>query len=251
MTARAANLQPPREPFSAVYFDCDSTLSSIEGIDELLEFAPPELRREIAEMTDRAMDGTLPLADVYEQRLQMLAPRREHLLRIGQLYRENATLHACETIAALRFLGKRVGIISGGLLPAVQDFAQHLGIDEQDVHAVPIRFAPDGCYVDFDRNCPLWRNQGKIEVLQSLPTASRPLLFTGDGVTDLEVQGIAADRFVGFGGVKDRARVREAAEFWFATRSLAPLLHAALTTAELARLADHPTFGPLLSAAGR
>ncbi|MGK0265650.1 MAG: hypothetical protein ACI8UD_004315, partial [Planctomycetota bacterium] len=33
-------------PFAAVYFDCDSTLSSIEGVDELLQFADPELRKD-------------------------------------------------------------------------------------------------------------------------------------------------------------------------------------------------------------
>ena len=53
-------------PFAAVYFACDSTLSPPEGVDELLEFADPELRRDIAALTTQAMDGTLPLAEVYE-----------------------------------------------------------------------------------------------------------------------------------------------------------------------------------------
>ena len=42
---------PPARPLAAVYFDCDSTLSAIEGIDELLEFAPASLRQDILELT--------------------------------------------------------------------------------------------------------------------------------------------------------------------------------------------------------
>ena len=35
----------PTHPLAAVYFDCDSTLSSIEGVDELLQFVDEALRR--------------------------------------------------------------------------------------------------------------------------------------------------------------------------------------------------------------
>ena len=64
---------PP--PFAAVWFDCDSTLSAIEGVDELLQFVSPELRRDLAALTTQAMNGTLPLATVYVQRLASIAPR--------------------------------------------------------------------------------------------------------------------------------------------------------------------------------
>ena len=37
---------PP--PYRGIVFDCDSTLSTIEGVDELLQFAAPGLRQEIA-----------------------------------------------------------------------------------------------------------------------------------------------------------------------------------------------------------
>ena len=76
-------------PFAAVYFDCDSTLSSIEGVDELLQFADPTLRQEIAELTAQAMDGSRPLAEVYETRLQRLAPRRDQLDEVGGHYVQN------------------------------------------------------------------------------------------------------------------------------------------------------------------
>jgi len=49
-----------------IIFDCDSTLSLIEGIDELGRLAGQE--SEIAALTKRTMDGDLPLESVYERR---------------------------------------------------------------------------------------------------------------------------------------------------------------------------------------
>ena len=67
-------------PFASVWFDCDSTLTAIEGVDELLQDASAELRADIASLTERAMNGVLPLAGVYESRLRLLAPPGSLLL---------------------------------------------------------------------------------------------------------------------------------------------------------------------------
>lgn len=233
-------------PFASVYFDCDSTLTAIEGVDELLADYAPEVRAEIAQLTDAAMNGRLPLAEVYERRLRTLAPRREQLAAVGELYARRAVPDAKPVVAALRRLGKRVGIVSGGLLEPVRTFAAHLGIDLADVHAVPLRFAADGGYLDFDRDCPLWRNGGKVELLRSLPGDHRPLAFVGDGVTDLETQG-TADLFVGFGGVVARSSVRERAEVFVAEPRLVAVLPHLLTADEAARLRAIPEFAGLLA----
>jgi phosphoserine phosphatase len=235
-------------PLASVWFDCDSTLSSIEGVDELLHWAPAALRTDVAALTERAMAGTLPLAEVYETRLRLLAPRREHLDQIGALYVARLVPDAEAVVAALHQLGKPVGIISGGLLPPVQHVARHLGIAPELVHAVPIRFRADGSYLDFDRRSPLWRNGGKVEVVRALPPAMHPLAFVGDGITDAETRDHVA-RFVGFGGVVARPSVRALAHAFVTGKSLAGVLPHLLTVAERAALAADPRFAALLSAA--
>lgn len=235
-------------PFASVYFDCDSTLSSIEGVDELLQFVDPALRADIARLTEQAMNGQLPLAAVYETRLQRLAPRRDQLDRIGALYVQKLVPDALRTVQALQFLGKQVGIISGGLLVPVQHVAGALGIAPANVHAVPLHFDAAGHYVDFERSSPLWRNGGKIDVVKALPATHRPIAFVGDGVTDLETQG-SVDRFVGFGGVVARPAVRAGAAFFVDAPSLAAVLPHLLTADERQRLATAPAFAALLSAA--
>src|SRR5688572_9236482 len=134
MSPTARDAEPP---YAAVYFDCDSTLSAIEGVDELLQDAPKGLVAEIAGLTEQAMAGTLPLAEVYERRLARLAPRADQLARVGELYVARLVPDAKAVVAALQSLGKHVGIVSGGLLTPVQHVADHLGIPRTHVHAVP------------------------------------------------------------------------------------------------------------------
>lgn len=234
-------------PFRAFYFDCDSTLSSIEGVDELARWIPDDLRHEIFELTRRAMDGDLPLSEVYEKRLHQLAPSQELCGELGKLYIEHLVPQAAEVVAALLFLGKQVGVISGGLEPPVRILTRHLGIPDGNVHAVPILFDADGGYRDFDRNSPLWRNGGKVEVLGALPGEQRPVLYVGDGATDLEALG-TADLFVGFGGVAVRDSVRRAAEAWVEGPGLGGVLAIGLTSEEKEQLRQSPTYHALKTA---
>ena len=113
-------------PFRSFYFDCDSTLSAIEGVDELTRALPPNERAELATLTHRAMEGQVALARVYEERLARVAPNQTQLAAVGQFYIENMVPDCAATIAALQFLGKRVGIVSGGLHQPVLALAEHL-----------------------------------------------------------------------------------------------------------------------------
>jgi phosphoserine phosphatase len=233
-------------PFAAVFFDCDSTLSAIEGIDELVAGATPAVRAEVLALTHQAMAGTLPLADVYERRLRLLAPHRSQLAPIGELYVARLVPNAREVVRALRHLGKHVGILSGGLEAPVRHVAAHLGIDPTLVHAVAMQFDANGAYVDYDRSSPLARNGGKVEVVRTLPAYCHPLAFVGDGITDAETRGHVA-RFVGFGGVVVRPPVRERADVYVADPDLAAVLPHVLTAAERDTLARSAAFAPLLS----
>src|SRR5690349_741380 len=66
--------------FDLIFFDCDSTLSAIEGIDELARFKGKEWR--VGILTEKAMNGDLDLAEVYGKRLQAIRPTRGQLKAI-------------------------------------------------------------------------------------------------------------------------------------------------------------------------
>jgi phosphoserine phosphatase len=225
--------------FATVVFDCDSTLSRIEGIDELAGAHAAEVRR----LTDEAMKGTIALEAVYGRRLGIIRPTRERVRALGREYVDTLVPDARETVAALRFLGKNVRVLSGGLLPAVAWMGAELGLAEDEVAAVGIRFDEAGGYAGFDENSPLARSGGKASVLRgwALP---RPALMVGDGATDLEARP-AVDAFAAYMGVAFRDKVAAFADFVLRDPSLAPVVSIVADDEERARLAASP-FAALL-----
>lgn len=220
--------------YASVVFDCDSTLASIEGIDELAG-ADAEA---IAALTDAAMDGVIPLEEVYGRRLEIIRPTRAQVEVLTSKYVAALVEDAGETVAALLWLGKDVRVVSGGLLPPVAALAEALGVPRASVAAVGIRFATDGSYAGFDERSPLAGSRGKSRVLRewSLP---RPSIMVGDGSTDLEASE-EADLFVAYMGVAERPKVAAAADVVLRARSLAPVLALAANEADRTRLANSP-----------
>lgn len=206
--------------FAVVCFDCDSTLSKIEGIDELAK--RKGLGAAMAELTDAAMNGVLPLEAVYEQRLAHIRPQQDDMHWLAQLYIAERVDGAVDVISALQQAGKQVHIISGGLRPALLPLATLLGVDHAHVHAVDIYFNDDGSYHDFDRLSPLAKSGGKALLVKQLTHYGR-LVMVGDGKTDVEAKQAGAF-FIGFGGVVSRDVVREHADVFISEASLMPVL---------------------------
>lgn len=223
--------------YDAVIFDCDSTLTTIEGIDELARVSGRY--REVASLTDAAMNGDLSLDDVYCRRLDMLMPSRRDVSSIAGRYRRHAVPDASAVIGALHAAGKDVFIVSGGLYDAVGPFGAWLGVPDDHIRAVRIRYAPDEAGVDRYAGIepsPLTTADGKSvmvrELLEDQPGRS---LLVGDGVSDL-VAGGEVTCFIGFTGVVERPSVVAGADVLIAGTALSPLLGLALTASEQATL---------------
>jgi phosphoserine phosphatase len=212
----------PARSFQTVVFDCDSTLCTIEGIEELAR----EHRAEVEALTEEAMRGTIPLEQVYGRRLELVRPPRGRVLALGQRYIETLVPDAMATVAALRAEGVHVRVISGGLKPAVLAVARNLGVEADAVAAVDIYFDENGGYAGFEENSPLATSAGKRRVIEGW-RLEHPVLMVGDGATDLEARP-AVDAFAAFAGVVYRAQVVAAAEYVIRENSLAPVLPLAL-----------------------
>jgi phosphoserine phosphatase len=205
-------------------FDCDSTLSAIEGIDELGAMQ----RARIEALTDAAMRGDVPLEAVYGARLALIRPDRARVAELGRQYVERLVPDAAAVVAALHAEGLIVRILSGGLLPAVGAVADALNVSRDDVAAVDVRFAADGEYEGFDEASPLARTGGKCEVLAAWCSAwPGGTMLVGDGATDAEAAGVV-DVFVAYTGVAERAAAVGAADVVIRSRSLSPVLPLAL-----------------------
>jgi phosphoserine phosphatase len=192
-----------------VFFDVDSTLVTIEGIDELAAGNP-----EIARLTDAAMNGEIALDEVYGRRLDIIQPTRASVEALGALYVRSLIDGAKETIATLQAAGVDVHLVTAGIAQAIAPLAATLGIAPRAVHAVSLIFDEDGKYSDYDRRSFLAKAGGKELVVRSILARSKGRsAFIGDGVSDLETKPVVS-LFIGFGGVQTRPRVKENAEVY-------------------------------------
>jgi phosphoserine phosphatase len=221
-----------RPRFAAVCFDCDSTLSRIEGIDELARRADCEA--EIASLTDAAMSGGIPLEDVYAKRLNIIRPDRAALAWLAERYAEAIVSGAAETIATLRRHTKSIYIVTGGLLQPVSAFAGSLGFAPNEIHAVKVHLDPAGSYRGFDSSSPLCRSDGKAVVCREIAAKHGSVAMVGDGATDLAARAGGA-YVVGYGGITHREVMRRGADVFVAARSLTNTLSVLLTEEELGR----------------
>jgi phosphoserine phosphatase len=191
--------------FASVVIDVDSTLCGIEGIDWLSELRGAETGRAVAELTDRAMRGEIPLDAVYGARLELVHPSVSEIAGLAAAYEASLAPGAAEAVAALRRAGRRVVLVSGGLRDAILPVARSLGLSDDDVHAVAIRRAADGMYLGFDDASPLTTATGKAQVVRALALPPR-VLAVGDGATDLAIRP-AVDAFAAFTGYVRRPPV--------------------------------------------
>lgn len=235
-------ISSPTQPYARIAFDCDSTLSRIEGIEELARLdaaahganGAGELRQnQLRELTEAAMSGRVPLQEVYSRRLALVSPRRNDVATLGRRYIEQAVPEAKETLGALRYLGKELVIVSGGLRLAVVAFGGWLGVPDRNVHAVAAWFDGNGALSHIDARSPLVRSGGKREVLAGLPALRTA--FVGDGMTDAETRA-AVDTFICYAGVVRRPEVAAHASAVVETPSLGGILPVLCTVEELDRL---------------
>ena len=222
--------------YDLIFFDCDSTLSSIEGIDELARLKGKAER--VGLLTSKAMDGELDLAEVYGKRLKAIRPTRAQLKAIEERYWETMVEDAAALVPALQFLGKQVFIISGGLIDAVRGFGRRLGVHPSRIRAVELEYnelsgewwryhepraQQSKTYLDYSQG-PLTISSGKSKIISELAGNSPGRrMMIGDGASDLATKGIV-DLFVGYGGVASRAKVKAEADVFIQTASLAAIL---------------------------
>lgn len=208
-----------RAKYRFVFFDVDSTLVTIEGIDVLAAGNP-----EIVRLTELAMNGDISVDEVYGRRLEIIRPTAAQVDALGDLYTRSLVDGAEDTIFALQGGGADVHLVTAGLARAIAPLAEKLHIAPRAVHAVGLQFDDGGNYVDFDRRSLLTRSGGKELVVRSVLARSKgKSAFIGDGVTDLETKP-AVDLFVGFGGVHTRQRVKDNAQVYVSEPTLKAVL---------------------------
>lgn len=200
----------------AVCFDVDSTVTPIEGIDELAAFNG--VGQQVAEYTKKAMSGkdaTMTFRKALRQRLNIIRPSRQVLEAFIAKHPPVLTPGIAELISDLQKRDVDVYLVTGGFRPLVLPLADLLGIPHENVFANRLKFYYDGEYAGFDEEELTSDSGGKGQVCSLLKKRNgyESLVMIGDGATDLEACP-PADAFIGFGGNAVREKVKNESK-WF------------------------------------
>ena len=165
-----------------VCFDMDSTLIEAEVIDELAKRAGVGDR--VAAITERAMRGELNFNDSFKERVALLKGLDEQVL--ADVARTLPITEGAETlITALRHLGYKTAILSGGFTYFGKYLQERLGIDyvyanELDIENGQVTGNVVGTIVDGNEKARLL-----AMLAQQQNISLEQVVAVGDGANDL------------------------------------------------------------------
>jgi phosphoserine phosphatase len=163
--------------------DMDSTIVGQECLDELADFAG--LKREIAEITERAMQGQLDFKAALRERVALLSGLDEEA--IGRCLAERVVPNpgAATLVRTMRVGGARAILVTGGFVSFADPIAKMLGF-----HAVRAnRLLFDGGHLSGSVEDPIVDAKAKrdalIEAREEMGIRAEEVLAIGDGANDI------------------------------------------------------------------
>lgn len=180
--------------FKLIAFDMDSTLISIECVDEIADAVGR--KAEVAAITEAAMRGEITdFKDSLRRRVALL--KGVTVADMERVYTERLRINpgAAELIQACQAVGMKVLLVSGGFTYFADRVKARLGIDfarsnilEIDRHGLTGRLV-EQCWGDICDGAE--KRRTLLEVASLLGIAPEQCIAMGDGANDLPMMGAA------------------------------------------------------------
>ncbi|RUS32421.1 HAD-like domain-containing protein [Jimgerdemannia flammicorona] len=167
-----------------VVFDMDSTLIQQEVIDEIAKYAG--VVGEVAKITEAAMNGEIDFKESLRRRVGLL---RGTSVDVLQTVKANLTFMegARFLCRALKKIGFKLAVISGGFMPLALHVKYELGLDY--AFANQLKVSSDGLTLTGETVGPIVDGQRKAELLEVIAQAEGvtldQVIAVGDGANDL------------------------------------------------------------------
>ncbi len=175
--------------FGLVVMDMDSTLITIECIDEIADMQG--LKPQVARITEAAMRGELDFAESLRRRVELLKGLDESALQ--RVYDERLRLTAgAETLLArLKTHGIKTLLVSGGFVYFTERLKQRLGLDYAHANTLEIIDGKLTGKVLGDIVDAQAKADWLISTRDALQLRPEQVIAMGDGANDLKMMSTA------------------------------------------------------------
>jgi len=162
--------------------DMDSTMIGQECIDELADFVG--LKREVAEITERAMQGKLDFKAALRERVALLSGLEEDAIARCLAERVVPNPGSATLVRTMRVGGAQTLLISGGFLSFAEPVGKMIGFDRVKAN----RLLFDGTQLNGKVSDPIVDAETKraslIEAREQLRLGREQVMAIGDGAND-------------------------------------------------------------------
>ncbi len=175
--------------FRLAVFDMDSTLITIECIDEIADMLG--IKPQVAAITEAAMRGEIAYPESLRQRVALL--NGLDVAALERVYTERLRLSpgAEPLLAAFKAAGLKILLVSGGFTFFTDKLKARLGLDfthanRLGIDAGKLNGTVTGLIVDADEKARML-----IETCQRIGCAPEQTIAFGDGANDLNMMAVA------------------------------------------------------------
>jgi phosphoserine phosphatase len=175
--------------FRLVAMDMDSTLITIECIDEIADMQG--LKAQVSEITEAAMRGELDFSESLRRRVALLEGLDAGAL--ARVYDERLaiSLGGEAMLAGIKAAGLQTLLVSGGFTFFTERLQQRLGLDHTNANVLEIVDGKltgrvTGTIVDAEE-----KRRTVERVCATMGITPRQAIVMGDGANDLKMMGIA------------------------------------------------------------
>lgn len=193
--------------------DYDSTFIQVESLDELSKNSKsynPKNQKEIEKITNMGMDGKISFSESLERRIKLINSTKEDIKSTLEVLENRITESFLRNENFLKKNSENIFIVSSGFHELIDPIVLRFGIKKENIYANNFLFK-DKNIVGFDRNNPLSRSKGKVEIIKNLNLEGKVLVI-GDGYTDYEIkkEGYADSFFLFTENIKRDSIVKSA-----------------------------------------
>lgn len=201
-----------------IVIDFDSTFTKVEALDLLVDIVfedhpdKENIRSQITDITNQAMEGKISFRQSLEKRLAIIQPHKKHLEQLATRLKNLVSESFKRNRDFFRKYADDIFVISNGFHIFIDPVVTEFGIKPEHIFANRFFFDEDGRVTGFDTDNPLSDNNGKVEQLRRL-NLSGDIYVIGDGYTDYEIKAAGlANKFYAFTENVERNSIMEKAD---------------------------------------